>query len=108
MGIYSTLPPRNPWEREEPKSYQATIDAMAHPIVEPAPNGRGKVETYTVMNDRTGPKMGIIIGRLENGHRFVAHTPSDPQTLQGMMEREMLGAPGKVTAGEKTNLFVPD
>ncbi|MBI1211566.1 MAG: acetyl-CoA acetyltransferase [Alphaproteobacteria bacterium] len=106
MGIYSTLPPRNPWERENPKSYQTTIDAMAHPAVDPAPNGQGTVETYTVMHDRGGPKMGIIIGRLENGHRFVAHTPNDPQTLNGMMSREMLGTPGKVTAGEKTNLFI--
>ena len=39
--------------------------------------------------------------------RFVAHTPNDPQTLNGLMEHEMLGRPGTVTAGEKTNLFVP-
>jgi acetyl-CoA C-acetyltransferase len=107
MGIYSTLPPRNSWEREEPKSYQSTLDAMTHPHVDTAPNGAATVETYTVMHDRSGPKMGIIIGRLGNGHRFVAHTPSDPATLHGLMGHEMLGRPGTVTAGEKTNLFVP-
>ena len=33
------------------------------------------------MHDRTGPKMGIIVGRLPNGKRFIAHTPNDIATL---------------------------
>lgn len=107
LGIYSTSPVKGDWKREDPKSYQRDIDAMAHPEVEPQPNGDGVVETYTVMHDRSGPKMGIIIGRLPNGKRFLAHTPNDPATLNDLMERETLGRRGRVTAGEKTNLFVP-
>ncbi|MBP6011914.1 MAG: acetyl-CoA acetyltransferase [Alphaproteobacteria bacterium] len=107
LGIYSTTPVKGPWTREDPKSYQRDIDAMAHPEVDPQPNGDGVVETYTVMHDRGGPKMGIIIGRLPNGKRFLAHTPHDAATLNDLMERETLGRPGQVTAGEKTNLFVP-
>ena len=107
LGIYSTTPVKGGWKREDPKIYQRDIDAMARPEVEAKPDGEGTVETYTVMHDRTGPKMGIIIGRLGNGKRFVAQTQSDAATLSDLMERETLGRRGKVTSGEKTNLFVP-
>lgn len=115
MGIYSTQPREGTWEREDPASYQAELDAMDHPVVDEAPSGAGKVETYTVVHGRGGPEFAIVIGRLgETGHRFVAHTPADEATLQGMMDRDMLGAPGKVTPGIEdadgkvgTNTFVP-
>jgi len=107
LGIYSTTPTKGSWRREDPKSYQKDIDAMPHPEVETKPEGEGTVETYTVMHDRGGPKMGIIIGRLGNGKRFIAHTPHDAATLNDLMERETLGRRGRVTAGDKTNLFVP-
>lgn len=107
LGIYSTTPVKGFWKREDPKSYQRDIDAMPHPEVETKPEGEGTVETYTVMHDRSGPKMGIIIGRLGNGKRFLAHTPSGPATLHELMEREALGRRGTITPGDKTNLFVP-
>lgn len=107
LGIYSTTPVKGAWKREDPKSYQRDIDAMPRPEVEAKPEGEGTIETYTVMHDRTGPKMGIVIGRLANGKRFVAHTPSGPATLHDLMEREALGRRGTVTPGDKTNLFVP-
>ena len=49
-----------------------------------------------------------MIGLLEDGTRFIAETPDDEQTLQQMMEREMLGVSGVVSAGDEKNLFVPD
>lgn len=107
IGIYSTTPVEGSWKREDPKTYQRDIDAMPRPEVESKPQGEGTVETYTVMHDRGGPKMGIIVGRLGNGKRFVAHTESDAATLNDLMERETLGRRGTVTPGDKTNLFVP-
>jgi acetyl-CoA C-acetyltransferase len=107
LGIYSTIPVKGKWHREDPKNYQNELDAISHPEVDPRPEGVGVVETYTVMHDRSGPKIGIIIGRLENGSRFLAHTPNDSVTLNDLMEREALGRRGRVTPGEKTNLFVP-
>jgi acetyl-CoA C-acetyltransferase len=107
LGIYSTTAVKGAWKREDPKSYQRDLDAMAHPEVEAKPDGEGTVETYTVMHDRNGPKMGIIVGRLSNGKRFLAHTPDDPATLNDLMARETLNRRGRVTPGEKTNLFVP-
>ncbi len=107
LGIYSTTPVRGAWQREDPKTYQRDIDAMPHPEVEAKPGGEGTIETYTVMHDRGGPKMGIVIGRLGNGKRFLAHTPNDPATLNDLMEREALGRRGTVAPSDKTNLFVP-
>ena len=108
LGIYSTTPVKGEWRREDPKTYQSDLDAMKHPQVNPKPDGNGVIETYTVMHDRTGPKIGIIVGRLANGTRFLALTPNDAGTLNNLMEHEGLGRTGRVTTGEKTNLFVPN
>ncbi len=104
-GIYSTTPKQGGWEREDPKTYQKDIDAMAHPVVVEKPNGKATVETYTVVTDRRGKRFGIIVGRLAGGERFLANTPDDDATLDRMMREEMLGRAGEVTAGEPTNLF---
>jgi acetyl-CoA C-acetyltransferase len=50
----------------------------------------------------------LVIGQLDDGTRFIAETPDDEQTLRQMMDREMLGVIGTVTAGDEKNLFVPD
>jgi acetyl-CoA C-acetyltransferase len=107
MGIYSTAPIEGPWRREDPKTYQSELDAMAHPEVDPRPEGEGRIETYTVMHDRGGPKIGIVIGRLASGKRFLAHTPGDLATLNDLMAREALNRPGRVAPGDKINLFTP-
>jgi acetyl-CoA C-acetyltransferase len=104
-GIYSTRPTRGKWQREDPKSYQKDIDAMAHPRVVEKPQGAATVETYTVVLDRRGKRFGIVVGRLADGGRFLAHTPDDDATLDWMMREEILGRPGTVTPGEPTNLF---
>jgi len=104
-GIYSTTPTRGPWRREDPKTYQKDIDAMAHPAVVERPQGAATVETYTVVLDRRGKRFGIVVGRLENGNRFLAHTQDDDATLDWMMREEILGRPGTVTAGDVTNAF---
>ena len=104
-GIYSTAPTKGAWSREDPKTYQKEIDAMAHPEVEEAPEGAAKVETYTVVTDRKGKRFGIVVGRLENGNRFLANTPDDDAMLDWMMREDMLGRLGDVGPTTTTNLF---
>jgi acetyl-CoA C-acetyltransferase len=104
-GIYSTTPVEGPWQRENPKSYQRDLDAMAHPEFIEQANGRALVETYTVVSDRKGKRFGIVIGRDEQDRRFLANTPDDDKTLDRMMREEMLGRAGEVVAGATTNLF---
>ncbi|HTW35092.1 MAG TPA: acetyl-CoA acetyltransferase [Rhizomicrobium sp.] len=104
-GIYSTKPTEGRWRREDPKSYQKEIDAEPHPEVVEKPEGAAKIETYTVVMDRKGKRFGIVVGRLENGKRFLANTPDDDTTLDWMMREEMLGRTGTVTTTEHNNLF---
>ena len=104
-GIYSTTPTVGSWKREDPKTYQKDIDAEPHPLVIEMPEGRATVETYTVVTDRKGKRFGIVVGRLEDGSRFLANTPDDAKTLDWMMKEEMLGRGGSVTTTEHNNLF---
>lgn len=107
-GIYSTRPARGRWEREDPKIYQKEIDAMEHPTVTESPEGPATVETYTVVTDRKGKRFGIVVGRLEDGARFLANTPDDNTTLNRMMREEMLGGQGTVETCSQNNLFYVD
>lgn len=105
VGVYSTAPVAGAWAREDPASYQKELDAMAHPEFEEAPEGKARVETYTVCVDRNGKRFGIVFGRLESDHRFLAHTPDDEAILDWMMREEMLGRVGDVGPTRTTNLF---
>lgn len=108
LGIYSTTPVEGEWRRENPADYQQAILDEPHPPFTEAPNGSASIETYTVLHGREGVERALIIGLLDDGTRFIAETPDDAQTLKKMMDREMLGARGTVTAGGQKNLFVPD
>lgn len=104
-GIYSTKSVEGEWQREDPKSYQGEIDSMPHPAVEQKPQGRAKVETYTIITDRKGKRFGLIVGRLDNGSRFLANTPDDDATLDRMMREEIIGREGQVSVEGDRNLF---
>lgn len=107
-GIYSTEPPSKPFVRKDPAIYQAEIDAEAKPDIATEAEGAAKVETYTVVHGRDGaPYMGIVIGRLEDGRRFVANTPADADVLDLMLDGEAIGRKGKVTTSGGQNIFDP-
>ncbi len=111
LGIYSTQPTVGEWQRDAPASYQASILSAAHPPFTESPSGEATIETYTVVHGRAGVERALVIGRLTDGTRFIAETPTDEITLQHMMERDMLGAFGTVTSaaalGEEKNVFYP-
>lgn len=114
IGIYGTAPSPNvkagaAWTRVDPSAYQRDIDAEPHPGVAVQPDGKARVETYTVVYERDGrPVRGIVIGRLADDRRFVALTPEDRPLLERIAAEEFLGATGTARPGERTNLFVPD
>jgi acetyl-CoA C-acetyltransferase len=109
VGIYSATPPDRPWKRDDPSAYQADLDRAPHPALALDPHGRAVIETYTVLHDRDGePVRGIIIGRLEDGRRFLANAPDDRGVLQALMEHEGVGRRGRVSAGEGVNRFEPE
>jgi acetyl-CoA C-acetyltransferase len=99
FGVWSTVP--RPFERADPAGYQAGIDAMASPPFTETPSGRGTVETYTVVHDRGTPAFALLIGRQEDGTRFLAHVHERPEAL---VDVPVVGRPVAVTAGSPVNL----
>jgi len=108
-GLYSTTPPGRPWEREDPTMLQRELDALPKAPFTEKPNGRAKIETYTVIHSKTGPELGIVVGRLtENGLRFIANTPNDPGLFADLETRDALGRLGSVRSEGERNFFVPE
>jgi acetyl-CoA C-acetyltransferase len=71
--------------------------------------GAARVETYTVVYGRDGaPTRGFVIGRLEDGRRFVAHTPAERALLEAFAASEGVGRRGRVRPAEGGNLFEPE
>jgi acetyl-CoA C-acetyltransferase len=110
VGIYSTRPFEGKWERQPPSVIQAQIDALPHPEIVEKPEGAATIETYTVVHGREGVRMGIVIGRDDQGRRFIAQTPDDPEVLRDLESREGVGRVGVVGPHPDgvRNLFVPD
>ncbi|MBL8556624.1 MAG: acetyl-CoA acetyltransferase [Phenylobacterium sp.] len=106
-GIYSTTPPKAPFDRQDPAVLQREIDALPHPDVIETPQGTGTIETYTVVHKREGPFMGIVIGRDADGRRFAANTPNDPATLASLEASEQIGRKGTVNQVGGLNIFEP-
>lgn len=98
-GLYSTEPTQGPWKRQDPKIFQAELDAGPKRKVEAKPTGTGTIETYCVTYGKDEPERGYILGRLDaSGDRFVAQSPGDPAVLADMLTKEQLGR--KVTVSE--------
>lgn len=110
MGLYSTEAVAGPWVRGSSSKLQAELDGGERLPVAERPQGRGTIETYTIVHAREGLRMGIVIGRTEDGARFVANPPADEAVLKDLETRESAGRTGTVcrSADGKTNLFVPD
>ena len=105
IGVYSATPPATPWQRGDDSALQAQIDGAPHPRVNSAPSGSAQVDSYTVVCNKGVADQGIIIGRLDNGERFVAHTEQDETLFKQMMSEDLIGQRGQVSAGDTHNLF---
>jgi len=95
VGIYSGAPPSasgGEWRRRDSAEDQAGLDSGPHPVLAEAPQGRGMVEAYSVGFDRSGePDAAIVVGRMEEGSRFIANTARDRDLLLWMTQEEMVG-----------------
>lgn len=107
-GIYSATPTLGKWTRQDPASYQAVIQNDVSPDFTETPSGNSKVETYTVAYNREGPTSGIVIGRQENGIRFLANTVTDGDFLRKFSSRDQLQTTGTVKSINGRNLFMPN
>ena len=104
VGVYSGRPPSGAWERTDPRVDQTELDALPRPELIEAADGSATIETYTVVHERDGrPQRGIVIGRLDDGRRFIANTPGDLRVLESMTAREFVGERGTVRHNASTN-----
>jgi acetyl-CoA C-acetyltransferase len=106
-GIYSTDQPSKLFAPVDPARYQVALDAIAHPAFTDLAEGPASIETYTVMNERSGPSSAILMARLDNGSRFIANTPADPDLLAEMQHIDFIGRVGRVSHDGTRNVFTP-
>src|SRR5579875_1143689 len=108
LGLYAAVPPPRGWQRAGGPALQRWVDALPHPALVEEPSGPGVVEAYTVVHGRDGaPERGVVIGRLEDGRRFIATLPADRAVLEGMERVEGVGRPGRVRSAAGRNVFDP-
>jgi acetyl-CoA C-acetyltransferase len=88
--------------------------ALPEPAAKPVPlapraEGAATLETYTVLFERDGaPTGGIVVGRLEDGRRFLANLPEDRALLEAIVATEAVGLRGRVRPVDGRNEFDPD
>lgn len=117
VGVYATAPQGGPapfadaaWARRAPADYAEDLAKGDAPPFTERPEGAGRVETYTVIFDRTGPTRGVVVGRLESGARFLAETPNDRDLLEKICAADFLDATGQAAPAAEpggVNRFTP-
>ena len=108
VGVYGTTPPLHPGRPADPAALQREVDARPGPALVDAPNGTGIIETYTVLHDRDGtPVCGIVVGRTDDGRRFLANTAPDRDLLEALTREEGVGCRGRATQDAEANRFDP-
>jgi len=84
---------------------------LVGPEVVEAPDGPGRIETYTVAFGRDSqPLVSRLIIGLDDGRRTVAHGEASPEAFARLIENEGVGLRGRVkpAGGEGLNLFELD
>lgn len=117
-GWYLTKHAASVWSTEpKPGDPPSAELATAPPVgsaerapvpVDPDARGTGTVETYTVLYDRDGaPARGIVLGRDEDGKRFLANTPTDRELLESFVAVEQVGRRGALGERDGRVCFEP-
>ncbi|OBH08039.1 acetyl-CoA acetyltransferase [Mycobacterium sp. E1747] len=99
VGVYSTSPAE--WQADRSAHAQKQVaDWPTEKVTEQA-DGVGTVETYTVRRD-DGRPTGIIIGRLDDGSRFLS-TTEDDELIALLIEGDPLGRRVRVRSFDHGN-----
>ncbi|MQY21750.1 acetyl-CoA acetyltransferase [Nocardia macrotermitis] len=101
-GVYSTTPV--PWRVRSTKSLQAELNDAAGVPLAYRPDGWGTVESFVVRYGSGGAARATVVGRLDDGRRFLA-TPLDAATTAVLTEAEQpVGRRVFVRGGDTGNL----
>lgn len=96
FGVYGTEPRPDGWKPIDPEPFFREIRGLKPPPLLERAEGEGTIETYTAIYGKEDPTHGFVIGRTASGERFPARVEEDPDTLQEMVSREVIGEKGKV------------
>lgn len=99
VGVYSTAPAE--WKPDRNAELQSQVAGWPTQAVTETADGRGTVETYTVRRD-DGRPTGIIIGRLDDGTRFLS-TTEDDELIALLIDGDPLGHPVRVRSFDYGN-----
>ncbi len=99
VGVYSADPAD--WAADDSQKLQAQIAALPEVAVTRDVDSTGVIETYSVRYDWP-ETTGIIIGRLDDGSRFMA-TSADADLVALLSTGEPLGQRISMTAADGTN-----
>lgn len=69
------------------------------------PAGPATVESFTVGFSRQGPKTGIVVARNSQGERILALTRTDADTLNQLLDEDLIGRSGQVLVEDGVNIF---
>ncbi|MBU2550786.1 MAG: acetyl-CoA acetyltransferase [Proteobacteria bacterium] len=104
VGVYSGRPGDKPYSPAPVETCQAKLDGLEGPPLIAEASGPAEVETYTLFHDRQGrPMAAVVIGRLENGSRFLSRTEPEPGLLTTMTREEFVGRRGRVSHADGLN-----
>ncbi len=107
LGVYAGSPPVKGWQRVG-AALQTWVDRLPRPEIAEDPSGHGTIEAYTVIHGRDGaPERGCVIGRLEDGRRFLALVKTDVGILGSMESVEQIGRRGTVHRARDAIRFDP-
>jgi acetyl-CoA C-acetyltransferase len=105
VGIYSGVMGESPWIPQSAESYQKELDQLRGPEIVTEADGKAYIETYNIIYDKEGITTGgLVIGQLEDGRRFIAHTEPERDILELMTKEEVIGRWGRVTNQKSTGL----
>jgi len=107
VGVYGTVPPAAAWGGIAGGT-QARVDLVPAALIAREPGGAGVVETYVVAYGRDGaPERGVVLGRLDDGRRFIARLPDDRVLLDALTRSDGIGLGGHVRADGANARFEP-
>jgi acetyl-CoA C-acetyltransferase len=100
VGIYSAQVPSKPCHNADP-DLQAKFNALPRAELVEQADGVGSIETYTLVYNRGVATLGMVVGRLDDGRRFLANTEDESSLAIMVGESELIGR--KVQVHHKAN-----
>ena len=109
VGLYATSAPKRGWRESDENALSPRVNAQAAPDVITHADGRARIEGYSVEFGKNGPIRGYVIGRLENGQRFMGVTDrGDKETVSELLSDDPLSRTIYVTSKGPGNRFTFD